>query len=135
MDPSHDWSGDVGARFNHWVEQFYEENPDRVFEPASSVFGESPIEDRVTKLTRWVLQTTAEQFSQQQIQQFLAAVAEEWRYEEVQQFCRQIAECQRLWRILTEFGEDDGAELIVEDAQDHVVCPRTRRPSGGAPPA
>jgi hypothetical protein len=135
MEKSQEWPDGMAARFNHWVEQFYQENTDRVFEPAIREFGKEQVEDLVTKRTRGVLQKTAEQFSQTQINQFLAAVAEERRYDEVQQFCGQIAECQRLWRILTEFGERDGSNLTVENAQKHVVRPRMRRANGCAPHA
>jgi hypothetical protein len=122
MEQSDEWSGDILAQFDNWVEQFYEENIAQLFELAISGFGKRQMEDLVTKLRRRVIQKTAEQFSQKEINQFLAAVAKERRYDEVRQFCRQIAECQRLWSILTEFGEQHGANSTVGKGQQRVVC-------------
>jgi hypothetical protein len=94
----------VDARFMNWVGHFYAANTDQLFENAIVEFGKERVRECLTKLAPSVLQKAEEQFSEEQIGQFLAAVEEESRYEEVQRFCRQIAECQRLWSILTGWG-------------------------------
>jgi hypothetical protein len=113
MKPPHRWSDDVDARFTDWVEQFYEANTDQLFEQAISDLGRERVRVSLAKLVPCVLQKTEEQFSGEQIGQFLAAVEEERCYDEVQQFCRQIAECQQLWSIVTGCGVNQWREQLA----------------------